>query len=154
VQAFYASRGPGGGGAAPAPALEAVSSLAPLVQRALAHLLDHLKPFGLEAVLRLGASFAPWEGAQEMRLSANTLRHVRSGGCVWGRGGRRGAVGQQHSCQAACKSPIAFLWVSTFSKLLVVLCRQLEIFRCQDGGPKGTLLSVMDQTKVSEPNTA
>lgn len=65
------------GNAAPsasAAALEAVQVLPPLVLRALAHLLDHLAPFGLQGVLRLGASFQPWATAQEMRLSANTLR--------------------------------------------------------------------------------
>ncbi|KAI7838548.1 hypothetical protein COHA_007691 [Chlorella ohadii] len=90
VEAFYgggsggsgsASQAAGGasataGSAAPAGALEAVRRLPPLVLRGLAHLLDHLKPFGLEAVLRLGASFQEWTAAAEMRLSANTLRWV------------------------------------------------------------------------------
>lgn len=64
------------GAATPAAALEAVRRLPPLVLRSLAHLLDHLRPFGLEAVLRLGASFQEWATAAEMRLSANTLRWV------------------------------------------------------------------------------
>ena len=64
------------GAATPAAALKAVRRLPPLVLRGLAHLLDHLRPFGLEAVLRLGASFQEWATAAEMRLSANTLRWV------------------------------------------------------------------------------
>ncbi|KAL4431011.1 hypothetical protein ABPG75_006267 [Micractinium tetrahymenae] len=90
----------GGAQPASAAALEAVQALPPLVLRALAHLLDYLRPFGLQAVLRLGASFQPWATAQEMRLSANTLR-------------------------------------------------QLEIFANScDGGRKGSLLSIMDQTQT------
>lgn len=83
VEAFYSSgrssgsSGSASGSAAHATAaLEAVRALPPLVQRALAHLLDHLRPFGLQAVLRLGSSFQEWAAAQEMRLSANTLRWV------------------------------------------------------------------------------
>jgi hypothetical protein len=71
VRAFYGGAGGSGEGSA---AAEAVAGLPPLVLRALAHLLDHLRPFGLEGVLRLGAAFQPWDQAQEMRLSANTLR--------------------------------------------------------------------------------
>ena len=52
------------------------AALPPLVLRAMAHLLHYLQPFGLAAVLRLGSQFQPWETAQEMRLSANTLRCV------------------------------------------------------------------------------
>ncbi len=99
-----ASQAPGSelaaaGGAAPAGALEAVRRLPPLVLRGLAHLLDHLKPFGLEAVLRLGASFQEWATAAEMRLSANTLRWV--GGRAESEGGGR--------CTAAAKQRCALL---------------------------------------------
>lgn len=88
----------GGGGEARAVALAAVRALPPLVLRALAHLLDYLRPFGLEAVLRLGAAFQPWDQVQEMRLSANTLRcGVVSGACcvegLCGSGGERGTGG-------------------------------------------------------------
>ncbi|PSC73725.1 DNA mismatch repair MSH3 [Micractinium conductrix] len=82
-------------------ALAALRALPPLVLRALALLVDHLRPFGLEGVLRLGASFQRWEAVQEMRLSANTLR-------------------------------------------------QLQIFsNSLDGGKKGSLLGVMDQTQTA-----
>ena len=92
VTAFYrgggssegaASPGAGPSVAQPAPspavitaALDGVSALPSLVLRAMAHLLQYLRPFGLAAVLRLGSQFQPWETAQEMRLSANTLRCV------------------------------------------------------------------------------
>jgi DNA mismatch repair protein MSH3 len=92
VTAFYrgggssegaASPGAGPSVAQPAPspavitaALDGVSALPSLVLRAMAHLLQYLRPFGLAAVLRLGSQFQPWESAQEMRLSANTLRCV------------------------------------------------------------------------------
>ena len=99
VEAFYGGGGSGGseaggssgsteegGGRAPAAALEAVQRLPPLVLRGLAHLCDHLRPFGLEAVLRLGSSFQEWAAAAEMRLSANTLRWA------WGDLGRMGQL--------------------------------------------------------------
>ena len=75
------SASPSGAQPAPSPApaavaLDAVSALPPLVLCAMAHLLHYLQPFGLAAVLRLGSQFQPWESAQEMRLSANTLRCV------------------------------------------------------------------------------
>ena len=55
-------------------ALNAVVQLPGLVLQALAHALDYLRPFGLEAVLRLGATFRPFSAAQEMQLSPNALR--------------------------------------------------------------------------------
>lgn len=94
LEALYGSSAEDGGGgastsgaaaegaAAPAAALQAVRRLPPLVLRALAHLLDFLRPFGLAGALRLGASFQEWHVAQEMRLSSNTLRHARG----WGPG--------------------------------------------------------------------
>lgn len=61
--------------APPSAALVAVRALPDLVLRALAHLMDHLRPFGVADVMRLGgASFQEWSAAQEMRLGANTLR--------------------------------------------------------------------------------
>lgn len=61
-----------GGGAA----LDAALQLPPLVLRALAHALDHLRPFGLQAVLRQGASFRPFSAVAELSLSPNTLRQL------------------------------------------------------------------------------
>lgn len=75
-------------------ALAALRALPPLVLRALALLVDHLRPFGLEGVLRLGASFQRWEAVQEMRLSANTLRCVA--------GSQRAGVTQQGG-EEACQ---------------------------------------------------
>ncbi len=48
--------------------------LPPLVLRALAHALDFLQPFGMQAVLRCGASFAPFCARAEMSLSPNALQ--------------------------------------------------------------------------------
>ena len=45
-----------------------------LVLQALAHALDYLRPFGLEAVLKLGAAFRPFSSKREMQLSPNALR--------------------------------------------------------------------------------
>lgn len=114
------SAGPAAGSAqgpsASAAALEAVQALPPLVLRALAHLLDYLRPFGLQAVLRLGASFQPWATAQEMRLSANTLRWVAPG--TWPRSQHTGwqvpwlgqppvapAAGERLAAQAGAAGP-------------------------------------------------
>lgn len=58
---------------ASASGLDAVMELPPLVLRALAHALDHLRPFGLEAILRLGASFREFSKVQELSLSPNAL---------------------------------------------------------------------------------
>ena len=63
----------GGGGGSRADA-EELEKLPPLVLQALAHALDYLKPFGLEAVLRMGASFREFSSAHEMNLSPNALR--------------------------------------------------------------------------------
>lgn len=40
---------------------------------ALAFAIDYLKPFGMEAVLRMSASFRPFHTQHEMSLSPNTL---------------------------------------------------------------------------------
>ena len=87
--------------AAPVAALDAVRRLPPLMLRALAHLLEHLRPFGLEAVLRLGATFQQWDTAAEMRLSANTLRWVGCGGAGGGGRGRAVQVGRWMSGRAS-----------------------------------------------------
>lgn len=55
-------------------AMDALMTLKPLVVQALAHALDYLKPFGLESVLRLGASFHPFNTIDEVALSPNALR--------------------------------------------------------------------------------
>lgn len=67
---------PAGSAAVQPAAVEAVMALPNLVLQALAHALDYLKPFGLEAVLRLGANFRPFHTAEEMHLSPNALRYV------------------------------------------------------------------------------
>ena len=64
----------GAGGVASGSALDAVVQLPGLVLQALAHSLDYLRPFGLEAVLQLGATFRPFSTGQEMQLSPNALR--------------------------------------------------------------------------------
>lgn len=78
LEAFYGAEEEGssaaGGSSGSASALAAVRALPPLVLCALAHLRDYLRPFGLESVLQLGGTFQEWTTAQEMRLSANTLR--------------------------------------------------------------------------------
>ena len=51
-------------------------ALPPLVLQALAHALDYLKAFNLEAVLRVGAAFHPLQSVHEMSLSPNTLWHA------------------------------------------------------------------------------
>lgn len=56
--------------------LDSVLKLPPLVLRALAHALDYLKPFGLEAVLRQGASFREFSEVQELALSPNALAQL------------------------------------------------------------------------------
>ena len=56
--------------------LDVVLKLPPLVLRALAHALDYLKPFGLEAVLRQGASFREYSEIQELALSPNALAQL------------------------------------------------------------------------------
>lgn len=44
--------------------------------QALAHALDYLKPFGLDAVLRCGAAFRPFAAAGELQLSPNALAQL------------------------------------------------------------------------------
>ena len=51
-----------------------IEELPELVLRAFAHALDYLKPFGLEAVLRLSSSFRRFSEANEITLSPNALR--------------------------------------------------------------------------------
>ncbi len=55
-------------------ALTAVEQLPPLVLQALAHALDYLQPLKMEGVLRMGATFRPFNEAHEMSLSPNALR--------------------------------------------------------------------------------
>ena len=64
----------GKGGAADAGAADAVAQLPGLVLQALAHALDYLRPFGLEAVLRLQATFREFSAKSQMRLLPNALR--------------------------------------------------------------------------------
>ena len=44
--------------------------------QALAHALDYLKPFGLDAVLRCGAAFRPFSARSELALSPNALAQL------------------------------------------------------------------------------
>eukprot|EP00884_Botryococcus_braunii_P017424 jgi/Botrbrau1/4365/Bobra.105_2s0012.1 len=74
VVAFYGAQE--GLPAVQAGAVEAVMALPKLVLQALAHALDYLKPFGFEAVLRLGANFRPFHTAHEMHLGPNALRQL------------------------------------------------------------------------------
>ena len=53
---------------------EALEKLPPLVLRALAHALDYLKQFHLEAIVRQKCAFRPFSEANEMTLSPNTLQ--------------------------------------------------------------------------------
>ncbi len=55
-------------------ALEIVLALPLLVIQALAFAIDYLKPFGMEAVLQMSATFRPFHSQQEMSLSTNTLQ--------------------------------------------------------------------------------
>ena len=54
-------------------ALDTVLALPHLVIEALAFAIDFLKPYGMEAVLRMSASFRPFNTQHEMSLSPNTL---------------------------------------------------------------------------------
>lgn len=47
-----------------------------LTVQALAVTMRHLKQFGLERILSLGASFRPYSSNIEMNLSANTLQQL------------------------------------------------------------------------------
>ena len=51
----------------------AAMELPGLVQQALAHVLEYLKAFGQQTVLRLGTSFQRMQSQMEMALSPNTL---------------------------------------------------------------------------------
>ena len=53
-----------------------VANLPPLVLEALAHSLDYLKPFGLDSILRQGASFMNFNDVGELALSPNTLSQL------------------------------------------------------------------------------
>lgn len=44
--------------------------------QALALLIRHLKQFGFERILSLGASFRPFSGTMEMTLSANSIQQL------------------------------------------------------------------------------
>ncbi|KAK9810008.1 hypothetical protein WJX72_003290 [[Myrmecia] bisecta] len=72
ITAFYGATG----SKEEAGALDAVLQLPTLVVQALAHALDYLTPFGLEAILRLGAAFRPFNAVHEMSLSPNALRQL------------------------------------------------------------------------------
>eukprot|EP00897_Mesotaenium_endlicherianum_P004644 jgi/Mesen1/4207/ME000219S03329 len=56
--------------------LEAVMAMPDLVVQALALALQYLRQFGLQQVLRFGASFRPFAGDNEMSLSPNALRQL------------------------------------------------------------------------------
>ena len=66
----------GTGGRENEQAAEKLEALPALVQQALAHALEYLKTFGLEAVLRQSCAFRPFSEANEMTLSPNALRCV------------------------------------------------------------------------------
>jgi DNA mismatch repair protein MSH3 len=56
--------------------LDAVMKLPPLVVRALAHALEYLRPYKLESILRLGATFQEFSEIQELSLSPNALTQL------------------------------------------------------------------------------
>ncbi|KAK9814927.1 hypothetical protein WJX73_002195 [Symbiochloris irregularis] len=56
--------------------LDTAMNLPPLVLQALAHALDYLKAFNLEAVLRIGPAFRRLHSEHEMSLSPNTLSQL------------------------------------------------------------------------------
>lgn len=53
-----------------------------LAVQALGLIVSHLKQFGLERVLCLGASFRPFSSNMEMTLSANALQQLEVSGVV------------------------------------------------------------------------
>ncbi|GJU59612.1 DNA mismatch repair protein MSH3 isoform X1 [Tanacetum coccineum] len=57
-------------------AIEAIMGMPDLAVKALALTIDHLKQFGLERILCLGASFRPFTNDLEMTLSANTMQQL------------------------------------------------------------------------------
>ena len=58
---------------------QAASALPGLVQQALAHVLEYLKAFGQQTVLRLGSRFQRMQSHMEMALSPNTLQSAPAG---------------------------------------------------------------------------
>lgn len=52
--------------------------------QALALTIHHLKQFGLERILHLGASFRPLSSSMEMTLSANALQQLEVSDSVFG----------------------------------------------------------------------
>jgi len=77
VVEFYEQRGTlSTSASSPFSGLDAVMKLPPLVVRALAHALDHVRPFGLESILCLGASFHEFSHVQELSLSPNALAQL------------------------------------------------------------------------------
>nr|GEU75635.1 DNA mismatch repair protein MSH3 isoform X1 [Tanacetum cinerariifolium] len=57
-------------------AIEAIMGMPDLAVQALALTVDHLKQFGLERILCLGASFRPFTNDLEMTLSANAMQQL------------------------------------------------------------------------------
>ncbi|PWA85706.1 DNA mismatch repair protein [Artemisia annua] len=57
-------------------AIEAIMGMPDLAVQALALTIDHLKQFGLERILCLGASFRPFTNDLEMTLSANAMQQL------------------------------------------------------------------------------
>ncbi|KAL4574825.1 hypothetical protein LXL04_021664 [Taraxacum kok-saghyz] len=58
------------------PATEAIMAMPDLSIQALALTIDHLKQFGFERILCLGASFRPFSNNLEMTLSANAMQQL------------------------------------------------------------------------------
>lgn len=58
------------------PGLEAVMAMPDIVMQSLALALRYLRQFGMEKVLKLGASFRRFAGHSEMSLSPNALRQL------------------------------------------------------------------------------
>ncbi|KMS99092.1 hypothetical protein BVRB_3g066900 [Beta vulgaris subsp. vulgaris] len=58
------------------PAIKGIMDMPALAVQALAVTMQHLKQFGLEKILSLGASFRPYSSNFEMNLSANTLQQL------------------------------------------------------------------------------
>ena len=54
--------------------LAALETLPPLVMQALAHALDYLKQFQLEAIVQQKSAFKPFSEADELSLSPNALQ--------------------------------------------------------------------------------
>ncbi|KAI3735294.1 hypothetical protein L6452_14789 [Arctium lappa] len=57
-------------------AIEAIMAMPDLAVQALALTIDHLKQFGFERILCLGASFRPFSNNVEMTLSANAIQQL------------------------------------------------------------------------------